>query len=431
MPRSLLLPILLAPALVACNVPPEPLSGPVAQRSQTAQSPGESWPGWGGPNGDFTVEARELAAAWPPEGPPLVWSRPLGKGYSAIAAADGVLFAMHREGNDELVAALRADDGSTIWEHRYEAVPRKPNQVQFGSGPNASPLVLDDRVITLGYTGVLSCLDRADGRLVWSHELIRDLDGEVLDFGYSASPILHDGRVIVLVGGKRQGAVALDPGDGSVVWSGPPSGVSYATPLVIDVDGQQQLLYFSADEIIGLDAADGTRLWSFPVVNQYRNNATDPRWGDDGLLWVATQLDGGTRALRLTRDGDATRVEQVWESNQLSIHFWNALRLGDTVYASIGGNATILAGVDVGSGEILWRRRGFEQVNFVHTGELTVLLDANGRLALARLSPDGIEVLAEARILDGPTWTAPTLVGTRLYLRDQQSIRALELGPAG
>jgi hypothetical protein len=189
-----------------------------------------------------------------------------------------------------------------------------------------------------------------------------------------------------------------------------------------------QLIYFSADEIIGLNAGNGVRLWSFPVVNQYRNNATPPLWGDDGLLWVATQLDGGTRALRLTREGEATKVGEVWSSNQLSVHFWNTLRLGDHVYASIGSNASILAGVDVRTGETLWRERGFEQVNFVHAEEVTVMLDANGQLALPRLSPGGIEVLAWTELVEGPAWTAPTLVGTRLYLRNKPSILAVDLG---
>jgi hypothetical protein len=387
-----------------------------------------SWRQWGGPSGDFIVDARDLADSWPAAGPPVLWQRPLGGGYASIAADSGTLFTLYRDGDEDVVVALAAADGATVWEHRYRAPARAENQTEFGVGPNATPLVLDDRVVTLGYTGVLTCLDRENGKILWSHELIEDFDGEVLEFGYSASPILHDGNVIVLVGGKRHGAVAFDPADGSVAWSGPPTGVSYATPSVIDVDGQQQLVYFSADEIIGLDAGNGRRLWSFPVVNRYRNNATDARWSEDNLLWVATQLDGGTRALRLSREGETTRVEEVWSSNRLSIHWWSALLLGNHVYASIGGNGSILAGVDLASGEIRWRRRGFTKLKFVHAGDRTILLDSEGHLALAKLAPEGVEVIAEARILEGPTWSAPTLLGTTLFVRDKKTLRALHVG---
>lgn len=387
-----------------------------------------SWRQFGGPGRDFKVDAAGLAGSWPAQGPPELWSRALGEGYSAIAADRGALFTMYREGDDDVVVALRADDGSTIWERRDAAPARKANQVQFGVGPHATPLVLEDRVITLGYTGVLNCLSLETGEPIWSRELVEELDGDVLDFGYSASPLLYRDTVIVLVGGKSHAVVAFDPQDGSAVWSSRPGSVSYATPIVIDVDGQDQLVYFSADEIIGLDAANGEFLWSHPCVNEYRNNATMPLWGDDKLLWVATQQDGGTRVLRLSRGVDGTQVEEVWFSNKIKIHFWNTLRLDDHVYASIGGNASVLAAIDINTGEIAWRERGFTQANFVHAGDSTIFLDAEGQLALVELSPKGLAIKAQAQIVERQTWTVPTLVGSTLYVRDKQSIRALDLG---
>ena len=404
---------------------------PVAPGIASARSaPGGSWRQWGGPRGDFKVDVRGLAEMWPTEGPPVLWSRPLGIGYSAIAIDAGQLFTMYRDGDEDVVVVMRAADGSTLWEHRYPARANKGNLTQFGTGPHATPLVLDNRVITLGYTGVLNCLERKSGSVLWSHELIKEFGGAALEFGYSASPIVHDGRVIVLVGGERHGVVAFDPADGSVAWYGPPTSVSYATPIVIDVDGQLQLVYFSADEIIAVEPGSGKKLWRFPVVNQYRNNSTGPHWGNDNLLWVATQMDGGTRALRLERDAKGTQVEEVWVSNKLSVHFWNTLLLGDYVYASVGGNASVLVGVDLRSGEVTWRNRGFKRVNFVHAGERTILFDENGNLAMAELSPEGINILSQARILEGPTWTVPTLAGTRLYIRDKKTILALDLAPS-
>jgi outer membrane protein assembly factor BamB len=428
-PRLLLLGAL-AGILVGCGGPPEDFS---VDRDSQGSFPGEGewpgWPQWGGPNRNFQVEVEGLAESWPVDGPPLIWSRELGEGYSAIVAAGGALFTMFRDGDADVVVALRTDDGSVIWEHSYDAPTSEESQTQFGEGPNATPLVVGDRLITLGYTGVLNALDLTTGEVLWSRHLIDDLDGQVLDFGYSASPVLHEGKVLVLVGGETQAVVALDPEDGSVVWASGPGSVSYATPLVIDVDGQQQLVYHSADEVIGLDVANGERLWDRPCVNQYRNNATGVLWGKDNVLLVATQLDGGTRAYRLKQSDGVTEVEELWSSNQISIHFWNTLRLGDVVYASVGGQASTFAAVDVASGDILWRQRGFTQANLVHAGERTILLDADGELALLELTPEAGTVISQAKIANDTTWTAPTLIGTRLYVRDKKSIRALELGP--
>ena len=416
---------------VACSghdqEPTESVEKPAAAPVEHATS-ADRWPGFGGPDGNFRIEAPPLASSWPAAGPPLLWERELGAGYSAIAADGGLLFTMYREEDQDVAIAIDAADGTTRWKQAYEAKTREQNVTQFGEGPHASPLIVEDRVITLGYTGLLHCFSAADGTLIWKHDLVQEFGAQVLEFGSSASPILVEGAVVVLIGGDEVGAMAFSPADGAEIWRSAATSVSYATPIVIDVDGQSQLLYFSADAIIGLAAGTGATLWSSPVINQYLNNCSPPQWGEDGLLWVATQLDGGARALRLSRTDEGTAVEEVWANSKLSIHYWNSLRLGSHVYASIGSNASILVAVDMSNGEVLWKERGFEQVNFVHTGEISLLLDANGQLALARLSPEGLTILAQTEILEGPMWTAPTLVGTQLYVRNKKSIAALELG---
>ena len=250
------------------------------------------WPGFGGPTGNFRVEASALGDRWPADGPVERWSHPLGAGYSTISAYDDLLYVTSRDGDQDVVQARKASDGSVVWERRYDAPAREGHAVDFGTGPNAAPRVHAGWVFTLSYSGALHAFDRNSGESVWNRHLMDDFGAELLDFGFSASPIVHDDKLIVLAGGEQQGAMAFDPGTGSVIWKGSPSSVSYSTPIVIDVDGQEQLVYFSADQVIGIDVANGTRLWDFPVVNQYRNNATGASWSASNLLWVPTQLDG-------------------------------------------------------------------------------------------------------------------------------------------
>jgi hypothetical protein len=124
----------------------------------SAQPPGGSaWRQWGGPNRDFKVEATGLADAWPEGGPRTIWSRPLGVGHSAILAEDGRLYTMYRVGNgrnkggpwdaEESVIALDAATGRTLWEHKY---PSKLEDFSFGAGPHSTPLLVGDRLFTLG-----------------------------------------------------------------------------------------------------------------------------------------------------------------------------------------------------------------------------------------------------------------------------------------
>lgn len=76
------------------------------------------WPQFVGPRQDFSCEPVELALEWPTEGPKQIWSRPLGDGYSAISVLGDRLYTMYRDDDEEIVIALDAASGKTIWEHR-------------------------------------------------------------------------------------------------------------------------------------------------------------------------------------------------------------------------------------------------------------------------------------------------------------------------
>jgi outer membrane protein assembly factor BamB len=150
----------------------------------------------------------------------------------------------------------------------------------------------------------------------WQHDLVKDFGGLVLKFGTAASPVAHDGKVVVLVGGEKMGVAAFNPADGKIVWQSEPLEVSYATPVLIDVDGQPQFVVMTAEEAVGIAADGGKVLWRHPCKHKYRNNCTDPLWGPGNLLWVATQQDAGTRVLHLTQSGGKTQVREVWAGRQ-------------------------------------------------------------------------------------------------------------------
>lgn len=391
----------------------------------------EDWPQWGGPNRNFQVEAPGLTEAWGEDGPPRLWSRPLGRGYSAVVAVSGILYTMYgAEDDEEIVVALDARSGETLWEHRDLARP-DPRDAATHEGPSSTPLVAQGRVVAVGSTGRLQALDAETGELLWSYDLVRDFEGQRLRFGYAASPLLYGNAAVVLVGGKKQGVLAFDLQDGSVRWKSDPFYISYASPIAIRVDGQDQIVFLSAEEVLAVDATSGAFLWREPCRNGFANNASDPVWGSGNLLWVASQPGYGARALRLSRHDGGTRVERLWSDPEISLHYWNAIRVGDHVYASIGPDGEDLAAVDVRTGEVVWREADrFEKARGVHAGDKTIFLDETGRLFLTRVSPQGVDVLSEAQIFDGGTRTAPTLVGTTLYARDASRLVALDLRPS-
>ena len=84
--------------------------------------------------------------------------------------------------------------------------------------------------------------------------------------------------------------------------------------------------------------------------------------------------------------------------------------------------------INARTGKVAWRKRGFALANLVAVGDRVIILEDEGTLSLATLSPEGITVHAKGKILEPPARTPPTIAGTRLYARDFKNILALDLG---
>lgn len=388
----------------------------------------DDWLQWGGPSRDFKSDATGLADSWPPGGPPRLWSRELGEGYSAIVLDGETLFTLYRDGEAEAVIALDADTGNTLWEYRY-AAPTAGYNFRQGTGPHASPLVVADRVFTVGATGKLHALSKADGSPIWTHDLREEFGATFRNRGYSSSPIAYGDTVIALVGGQGKAAMAFHMRDGAVAWSGGDFENGYSSPILIDLEGQNQLVALMAAEIAGFDPTSGEVLWSHPHPTRGAFNISTPVWGDGNILFTSSAYDGGSRAVRLTRQGEETTAEELWFSNRMRVHIGTVIRVDDTVYGSSGdfGPAFLIA-ADVLTGEEHWRDRSFAKASFIYADEKLILLDEDGALALATVSPDGLRVHSRFSVFDSLSWTVPTLVGTKLYLRNRHSIIAMELG---
>ncbi len=387
------------------------------------------WPQWGGPGRDFHVQGVHLAESWPAGGPPQLWERELGEGYSGISVVDGVLFTMYRQGDDEVAVALKAEDGATLWEYRYAAPLGQPYEIVEGPGPHSTPLVAGGRVFTVGASGKLHSLDAKSGKLLWKHDLIEDYGGNVRVRGYSCSPLAFQNMVILMVGGPGRAVMAFDQSDGSVVWESVDARNSHSSPVLIDLDGETQLVAFLFDEIVGLDPASGKKLWSHPHTTDYGLNISTPIWNpEDRILFVSSAYGGGSRAIRLKKSRQGTTVEELWFSRRMRIHFGDAIRIDDCVYGTSGDFGTsLMTAIQVKTGELAWRSREVGKGSMLLVDGKLLILTEEGDLVLAKVTAERLEVLARVKTLDFKAWTVPTLVGNRLYLRDRKVVKALQL----
>ncbi|MCH7747822.1 MAG: PQQ-binding-like beta-propeller repeat protein [Acidobacteria bacterium] len=409
----------------------------------TAGAQQTEWLRWGGPQGDFMTEVTGLADRWPASGPPELWSRPLGAGHSAILVADGRLFTMYRvshgEGggrpwsSSETVIAMSADTGDTLWEYSYAS---KNQDFGQGAGPHSTPLLVGDRLFTIGTNKELHVFDPATGDLLWSKNLVTDFGAPPLLIrsmvkpGYGASPLAYKDTIIMQVGGPGQSVVALRQRDGSIVWKSGSFLVSHSPLGLISVNGRQHLIVYAGQAVFGMDPDTGAVLWAHAHDAGNDFNFQTPLWNDDDkILFFSSGYIGGSRAIRLIPDGDVVHTEELWYDPQLRFTFLNPLRIGDFIYGTSGQSATaILTATHVETGETAWRARGFSRASMLYADGKAILMEEDGDLSLVRLSPAGLEPLATTPLFDTRAWTVPTLVGTTLYARDRERIVKLDLG---
>jgi outer membrane protein assembly factor BamB len=226
--------------------------------------------------------------------------------------------------------------------------------------------------------------------------------------------------------------MAFAQSDGRVVWKSGDFLNSGAAPILINFAGQEQLVFLAGGTIQGMNPVNGQVLWAFPHDPGNDLNCGTPIWGDDNILFVSSAYKAGSRAIRLRKVADATIPEELWFTNRVRYMFLNSLRLGDYVYGTTGDfGPAFLTALDIKTGQSAWQHRGFGRASMVYADGKAIIMDEDGDLALATLTPQGVTILSQAKIFDTTTWTTPTLVGSTLYARDREKIVALDLGVVG
>src|ERR1700754_1891307 len=178
---------------------------------------GQEWTQWRGPGRDGSVSEKNARTAWPDK-LQRTWRVEIGEGYSSPVVANGRVFVHGRRDPEEIVAAVNVADRKAVWEQKDQAVFKK-NQyaVEMAKGPNSTPLVIGNRLFTLGVTGVLNAWDTATGKQLWTKDFSQSIDTSKLFCGTAASPLAVNGRLVIQVGSDIHGGkiLGLDPATGA------------------------------------------------------------------------------------------------------------------------------------------------------------------------------------------------------------------------
>lgn len=259
-------------------------------------SAGGDWPQFRGPHRDGVYPRRATVPDFPEGGPPVVWERPVGAGFSGPAAARGRVILFHRLGGSEVVESIDAASGETVW--KSAAATTYKDDFGFDEGPRATPVVAGGQIYTFSAQGVLRCLEFAGGRTVWSLDTRREFDAPKGFFGAASTPLALGSRLFANVGGSG-GIIAVDKDTGRLLWQSAGREASYSSPVAADFEGETLVVFFTGEGLAALDPSSGAvrfeRRWR--SRSRASVNAAAPIVSD-GTIFLSASYCTGAVALR-------------------------------------------------------------------------------------------------------------------------------------
>jgi outer membrane protein assembly factor BamB len=379
--------------------------------SERAYMPVE-WAGFRGPARDGISRAVRIETNWSASPPVELWRRRIGPGWSSFAVGGGFLYTQEQRGSDEVVACYKSTTGAPVWTHRDSA---RFFEANGGPGPRGTPTLSDGRVYTFGATGIVNALDAGNGAVAWSRNAASDTGAEIPTWGFSSSPLVIDGVVIVAASGRL---VAYDVATGNPRWFAKTGGGSYSSPHLMTIGGVAQILMLSGA---------GATLWQHPWPGGFP--IVQPAVTSEGDVLIAASVDSGTRRVAIAHGPGGWKAEERWTSLGLKPYFNDFVVHKEHAF---GFDGRILACLDLEDGTRKWKggRYGSGQLVLLPDQDLLLVLSEEGELALVNATPDQFTEVARFKAIEGKTWNHPVLVGNLLLVRNGEEMAAFRLPSA-
>jgi hypothetical protein len=364
-----------------------------------------------------------VQADWKARPPKQLWQKRVGPGWSSFAVAGDRLFTQEQRGEREVVVCWNADTGEERW---AQESPARFFEAVGGPGPRATPTLADGRLYALGAMGILHCLEPLSGEVIWKRDLRTDAEREPPIWGFSSSPLVTSGLVIVHAGGKDdKGVLAYDAKTGDLRWSVPSGDHSYSSAHLAELGGRSMALMLTNTGLAAIDIEHGKIVWEhlWPIEG-YR--VLQPLLVDTSSFLLGSGMGTGTRRIQLTSDGGDPSTAEQWTAPDMKPDFNDFVAHKGYLY---GFDQAVFTCVDLETGKRQWKkgRYGKGQVLLLPNQDQLLVLSETGSIVLLRANPQNLEELAKCQAIEGKTWNHPVMVRDRLYVRNGEQAACFEL----
>ena len=385
------------------------------------------WAGWRGPTCDMVAPDAEVFESDQEYELAVAWRAPLGSGYSSVSIAAGLAVTMYSDGESDVVVAFDVDTGDEAWRYAIDSTYLGHDGSQ--TGPISTPYITDEMVYALGPKGRLAAVATTSGAEKWSRALVEEYGAAAPDYGFATSPqVVGDVLLLQIGAGDGKAVAGFDRHTGEPLWMAGDGRIEYASPALMDLGGETQLVYSTKETVGGIRPATGEPLWAYTHAGD--GSAT----GSGGLNPLAAGPDRmflthkGSSSI-LLKLGEAEGVlspELEWETRFIRSSYGVPVYHDGYLYSY---SRTLLTCVDVATGDAMWKSRppgdGFP---IVVDGHL-VIATQKGGLHVAQASPDGYVESAGLALFDDIVWSPPSFADGSVFVRSLGEIARVDIVP--
>src|SRR5215468_616715 len=385
--------------------------------------PGD-WPQWRGPERNGLSKDTGLLNQWPSSGPQQSWSiSNLGEGYGSIAIKGNRIYAQGTRGEASVVFCLNRPDGKMVWS---AALGAKVNE-EMGNGPRSTPTVDGDRVYALTENGDLACLNARDGSPVWRKNILKEFGGSNPRWLISESPLVVGDRLIVTPGGRGAGIVALDKMTGKEVWRAKDlsDGAGYASCIAADVGGVRTIMNFTSRAAVGVRASDGKLMWRHSSPANNVANCTTPVFQDSKVFFTSAYDTGGA-LLGLSAQSGEVKAQELYFTRDVKNRHGGVVVVNGYIY---GFSEPLLTCIEFATGKKMWANRSVGKGSLTYADGMLYLLSETNVVGLAEANPNAYVEKGRFSIADQGrnSWAHPVVIGGKLYIRNQGTLTAYDV----
>ncbi|MEO6726861.1 MAG: PQQ-binding-like beta-propeller repeat protein [Blastocatellia bacterium] len=389
----------------------------------------QDWAQWRGANRDGVVTGFVAPKVWPDQ-LRTKWKVAVGIGHSSPLVVGNRIYQHSRQGENEVVTAFDLETGTRGWQDSYPvAYAMNPAATGHGKGPKSTPVFDNGKLYTLGITGVFSCYDAANGKLIWRKEFAQKFGAKAPLFGTSMSPVVDRSLVIVHAGGNDQGGmVAMDAATGAEKWTWAEDGPGYASPIIVEMAGKRQVITQSQKNIVGIWEENGSLLWKIPFETEYVQNIVTPIVYNDLLIFSG--INKGVFAVRVSWKDNKWATETVWQNKEVAMYMNSPVLAGNLLFGLSHKNKGQFFCLDItNGGKTLWTgdpRQG-ENASMLIAGNTLFALTNDAELIVTSTATKGATLIKKYKVADSPTWAHPAILGKRILVKDETSLALLSL----